>query len=964
MSESRNAQPDYKQWLKDLKALNELQLVIQAIKLTPQEQSTFWQTILALLQSEESPMTQSGLAAGNIFTFVMAKADLADVSKEKLTSQLYQNIKTLEEDGFWNDSLQRLIRFFIDNMQNPDVPLLNIPGQAPITPSVLMTADAGANFKSDGTTLDTDEFVNPFYNIDGNSYNKVRAHDQIYDILRDAKKVQETRKHHSEIPITDDESTEKLERWIRLLMPQYGRRVWVEDLDRNFWVIAQTIAAISAYLFDPNSPLPKTLEGLLRETTEIWENILYLWTEVFALSQNTGGGVRTIVLPLQKKTNENGRRYDYFDNNSFYSYVIKNNYYDITMKANFDEEVEKRLAYLLDQYKEEDLLILPYIRIDNYKHNYYSAAWYPGVYYYNRKLQKWEVKRIYEAVGEHNRQLVVSLRCDNNNPADTTSHRFSPYAYAVRQINNKIIWSCPFSDLPKTKTNSGRMTLYGALRPHHTISLDKNRDIQTLNIDIEDAGGLFVDNEPYDDATEKTKIIGGYKIQEQTDEAITLSYTKNNSFKIKENLQLNTKQIQVNSLGYYLGEIISWRNKTMSSVESGNIFNHISYVIKLGSFLPSGATKDKITMAVMSDSQHTYMKGNLTYKGTASTANSFYIPDWSTYIPSRDESPKDVPTASTKSTVPCFSKIYEYGMNDMTETFLKKQGLIAAKNFLQKSRLTHSPCYVVTAIGLTPWANYANMFYWDNGAIAHIYHYIPAESQLPHVPTDDSYSKVYDDKTYAAIEIDGESGVMLDADKKEIGKIFMCGKINKRETFFTSDQTTQSVYTPDLWRQFQIVQTGDEYCSYEIINGGNPEIDDGGVTYKISVSKIFNGTVDYYDNRYAESKSITTFSSVTQVGMAPVQISESGYKQTADGKIAACNGAEFKARTNVATVNAEGKHMNTGFPALYDNKEFMPTNAYTEAQVKTLTNASFGGGVQTDRTYAYRKNAVKTIDLT
>ena len=29
-----------------------------------------------------------------------------------------------------------------------------------------MTADAGANFKSDGTTLDTNKFVNPFYNIE------------------------------------------------------------------------------------------------------------------------------------------------------------------------------------------------------------------------------------------------------------------------------------------------------------------------------------------------------------------------------------------------------------------------------------------------------------------------------------------------------------------------------------------------------------------------------------------------------------------------------------------------------------------------------------------------------------------------------------------------------------------------------------------------------------------------------
>jgi hypothetical protein len=42
-------------------------------------------------------------------------------------------------------------------------------------------------------------------------------------------------------------------------MPQYGRRVEIEDLDRNFWVIAQVISAISNYLFGTDGPIPKTL---------------------------------------------------------------------------------------------------------------------------------------------------------------------------------------------------------------------------------------------------------------------------------------------------------------------------------------------------------------------------------------------------------------------------------------------------------------------------------------------------------------------------------------------------------------------------------------------------------------------------------------------------------------------------------------------------------------------------------
>jgi hypothetical protein len=38
-------------------------------------------------------------------------------------------------------------------------------------------------------------------------------------------------------------------------MPKYERKVMVEDLDRNFWVISQCVATISAYLFEENSPL-------------------------------------------------------------------------------------------------------------------------------------------------------------------------------------------------------------------------------------------------------------------------------------------------------------------------------------------------------------------------------------------------------------------------------------------------------------------------------------------------------------------------------------------------------------------------------------------------------------------------------------------------------------------------------------------------------------------------------------
>jgi len=204
--------------------------------------------------------------------------------RDVLTSALYENLKALctqgEDDSFWNESLQRLINFFIINIEASDKVLIDNGSQEKnITVTTLKEADAGNNFPE--FRNDTEKWVIPWYNVDTKNYDEVRRRDEVIDILKNYNKLQYTRKPDNN---DDEESDLTLDKWIRLLMPQYGRRVEVEDLDRNFWVIAQTIAAISAYLFDDDSPIPKLLEGMTREVSEIWENILYLWTGIAAIS--------------------------------------------------------------------------------------------------------------------------------------------------------------------------------------------------------------------------------------------------------------------------------------------------------------------------------------------------------------------------------------------------------------------------------------------------------------------------------------------------------------------------------------------------------------------------------------------------------------------------------------------------------------------------------------------------------
>jgi hypothetical protein len=116
-------------------------------------------------------------------------------------------------------------------------------------------------------------WVIPWYNFDGESYRRVRGSDKRVSALTDKNKLDFTRKKKSE-----------KNRWIRLLMPRYKRKVEVEDLNRNFWVIGQVLAGISADIFDENGPIGSVLKGLLKEIAELWENVVYLWAGLALLS--------------------------------------------------------------------------------------------------------------------------------------------------------------------------------------------------------------------------------------------------------------------------------------------------------------------------------------------------------------------------------------------------------------------------------------------------------------------------------------------------------------------------------------------------------------------------------------------------------------------------------------------------------------------------------------------------------
>jgi len=63
-------------------------------------------------------------------------------------------------------------------------------------------------------------------------------------------------------------------------MPTNKRKVEVEDLNRNFWVIAQTISFLNAYLTEETAPFGNIMRSSLNEVMQLWENVLLLWSSV------------------------------------------------------------------------------------------------------------------------------------------------------------------------------------------------------------------------------------------------------------------------------------------------------------------------------------------------------------------------------------------------------------------------------------------------------------------------------------------------------------------------------------------------------------------------------------------------------------------------------------------------------------------------------------------------------------
>lgn len=720
-------------------------------------------------------------------TYVIQKlCDLEDVLPQTgntIKSKIYEKLQELTststtpptKSGYWNESVDGLvlnIKKMIEDYQaidRDDTPLLKTSGGETIsTIGDLREADAGHTFEiQEGQEMDDVEWVRPFKNIDNKSYNDIRNHDQILDILTDSNKLDRTKKQKN-----DGSQEERDTSFISLLMPRYGRRVQIEDLDRNFWVIAQIVDGMSSWIFE-ESPFTDIIKQLLDETTQLWENILYLWLELALISQKKGNDILVLTCPVKMVKSEDLLNYESIPvaEVSFTKTfppireikIPKFNFMDKTIDLK-EKESPNPLEDLDETYAEQDLCYVSRIKTNNYRKNYHSGEWFDKVYLSllngvaaddvlkKRDLVVYTIKEVYD--GNKQRELLISA-----DPKFDEDNRFTPYLTCATYSNGKYLIGYPFSETSHYLTRGKREVLYCGINAEPVIKIERNlngkKEISSFEIRVYDAIDRI-----FSSGYEKRakRLIGKYVMKQTNGSEILMEYVPNsqlgapNSFNISEGQNIFSRYTLAEkswddvSLSYYLGDLISYKEKTARVSSERSIIEPTAIMLKIGNFLPEGIKKGKdytdnteknfpdypVPTIVMNTQcgLASQFRGDFTFQGIPKYFNKpaentsqddfnleratngafgensdagvikpgalcYYYFDWSTYLPNKDIPGEPVDeTAQGIGTMEdglCFESTaalhYKKTFGEtVTKDFIKEQSVSAVQNFILRTK--------------------------------------------------------------------------------------------------------------------------------------------------------------------------------------------------------------------------------------------------------------------------------------
>ena len=349
------------------------------------------------LNGGENPLLKTQIASGSLFDSLTA----IDLDSHQNWQDLLAKIN---QKAIWNTSLLNAINKFLADLDGKEI------------------GDAGENFENS-------PYVKPNINLSEKTYEQSRS-----DF--NEKAAQST--CHLDYTELDNVSNA-----LRLLMPQYRRRVEIEDLDRNFWVIGTTISKC----FD-------AIKDLLSEVTQIWENLLYLWAAIYILNSSRGIHTEILVLP-----NDALRPYTKFDNFDSFG--------DLSTPSNVGNNlngIQSRLNTIAEKYPNYDLCIVPVIRKDNYYKDYYNKECWVGYFTKKKESQDWKVNMF---VLEDNSILIFDIDNYKDKIGAISDDKELPY------------YTAPFSNINTRKSDLDQV-FYGMVRivpKNLSVGYDEDNEI-------------------------------------------------------------------------------------------------------------------------------------------------------------------------------------------------------------------------------------------------------------------------------------------------------------------------------------------------------------------------------------------------------------------------------------------------------------------------------------------------------
>lgn len=642
--------------------------------------SIIWETLISFMHNEGDtighyPLWEKDFKSieNEEFNIINEYCDLTDL----IFSVKDSNPLRPSKDTFaWNESLVHLgdkikKTFSFSDLKNTEIFIDD-----------KFWADAANSFEEENEENSV-EWVKPFKDLNNldRTYAAVRRDFDLSDGNKDLSIEAITNSNNLQFT-----AGQAIKQGIRLIMPKNSRRVQIEDLNRNFWVISQAIAAITSILFgDGDNNIPSLFKDIFSELLQLWENIIYLNSEIFLSSINNK--IKTLVMPLPNNIYQPYRKFDNFD-----IAVTKNS-------------VINKCKFLVDKYCDCHLIVLPYVRVDNWKKNYFKSMSFPYVLIYNNNKKEWK---------------AIETNININNSLAFHGELLENYLYGIREDDKNFIYATPFKEIG-TYIEDDSQKYFSLLRTRvnfSEIKIENNCISAKCSIKVYDAARQAL----YSNfGTELGEF--SFNISENND-SITTTFKPKDSysfsstggkFKTIQKHQIRQDDNNQTTRGFDLGEIIS---NQISSKENKPIVKNAKFtLVKIGDFYPLELAKHlRGSFNRIDNTDFPY--DTATY-GVGSYYNNYCSADTPLNASTNNQQELVfVPYYKQKNA--SGEKIHYYHAYDVTPQLLEKIGKDYIKYLINEGTLPRTPGIYATKIGVGYWTG-DNGSQWSHGVVCDLF---------------------------------------------------------------------------------------------------------------------------------------------------------------------------------------------------------------------------------------------------